>query len=95
MAKSKRKRGRGPQLRRGPFTAGDIETALARDGWQREPGANHPQLRHPTKGGKVSISDKWTGIEASCPIFNNITRQADLSKKAFLRLLNGLDADAS
>lgn len=91
--KRKRSRGRkkGPPLRRGPFTFADLERAITRDGWHEAKAGNHPNYKHPTKGGKVQLDKKWTGIRANDLMFKSVARQAGLTNRALLRLLNGLD----
>jgi predicted RNA binding protein YcfA (HicA-like mRNA interferase family) len=88
-----KKHKRGPQLNRGPFTAGDVERALAADGWAEaaKKGAKHSkQLVHPEKPGKIPIKQGWTGLRAWDPILGGIARTSGLGKDRLLRLLNGL-----
>lgn len=88
MGKRRRK---GSELHRGPFTAAEIERELQRIGFTCKPGGNHPQYIHPARGGKVAISRKWTSIKASDAIFRSIARQAGLTSQQLLRVLNGLE----
>lgn len=91
--KSRRKRGlkKGPPLHRGPFTFSDLDRAIKKDGWTEAKHGNHPNYKHSTKRGKVQLDKKWTGIRANDLMFRSVARQAGLTNKQLLRLLNGLD----
>lgn len=91
--KKKKKRGlkKGPQLHRGPFAFKDLHRAIKKDGWEEAKHGNHPNYKHPTKPGKVQLDKKWTGIRANDTMFRSVARQAGLSAKELLRLLNDLD----
>jgi hypothetical protein len=93
--KRKSQLGRSKQpLKRGPFTTDDIKRALTADHWSARPGGGHQTVwEHPTKPGKVPISEGWSALEAWCPILNGLVRTTGLSKSQLLRLLNGRDAD--
>lgn len=58
------------------------------DGWKPAGHGDHPNYKHPSKAGKVQLDKKWTGIKKGCTIFRSIAKQAGLSPKEFLRLLN-------
>lgn len=92
-AKKNKRRGseKGPRLNRGPFTFSDLDRAIKRDGWKEAKHGNHPNYKHPTKKGKVQLDKKWTGIRANDLMFRSVARQASLTNKELLRLLNGLD----
>lgn len=94
MPPKRRKRAKGkkgPPLNRGPFAFRDLDRAIKKDGWREAKHGSHPNYKHPTKGGKVQLDKKWTGIRANDMIFRNVARQAGLSSKDLLRLLNDLD----
>lgn len=76
-------------LRRGPFTAKDVETALKLDGWTSAPGGNHNVWSHPTKRGKIPVKGAWSSLKAWCPILGGMARTMQLEKPALLALLNG------
>lgn len=82
---------KGPQLNRGPFEFKDLDRAIKRNGWLEAKHGGHPNYKHPTKRGKVQLDKKWTGIRANDMMFRSVARQAGLSNKELLRLLNGLD----
>lgn len=85
MARKKKPSG---QLKRGPFAAGDVKRALQVDGWtQRAGGAHQSVWEHPTKRGKVPVSEHWTGLRATCPILKGIARTMGISDKELLKLL--------
>ena len=86
--KSKKK---GPQLHRGPFTCADLRRAIKLDGWESAKNRKHLNFEHPTKSGKVSLDEKWTAIRANDTMFRSVARQAGLSNKELLLLLNGID----
>ncbi len=75
--------------KRGPFTAKEIEKALRLDGWEVQPGGNHPVYRHPTKRGKIPIKKAWSGIKAGDPIFNGMCRTMGVTTEQLLELLAG------
>jgi predicted RNA binding protein YcfA (HicA-like mRNA interferase family) len=81
------------RLNRGPWTGKQIADALFSQGYYEQPGGSHPQLKHPTRRGKVTIDYKWTGIKAGSQMFNSVARQAGYTKQQFLRLMNGLPSD--
>lgn len=90
--RKKRKKGtKGPPLNRGPFAFRDLDRAIKKDGWREAKHGDHPNYKHPTKSGKVQLDKKWTSIRANDTMFRSVARQAGLSNKALLRLLNGLD----
>jgi len=91
--KKNKKRGtkKGPPLRRGPFDFNDLHQAIKKDGWEEARHGNHPNYKHPKKPGKVQLDKKWTSIRANDLMFRSVARQAGLTTKELLRLLNGLD----
>jgi hypothetical protein len=91
--KKSKKRGlkQGPQLNRGPFSFKDLDRAIRRAGWEEARHGRHPNYKHRTKHGKVQLDKKWTGIRANDTMFRSIARQAGLTSKELLHLLNGLD----
>jgi hypothetical protein len=82
--------GRGPQLNKGPFTGPQIADALTAQGYVRKPGGRHLNFEHPSRSGKVSISESWTGIKAGSEMFRSLMRQTGYGKTELLRILNGL-----
>lgn len=83
-----RKRG-GPQLNKGPFSAKQLERALVKgDDWYRVPGAKHIALKHPAKRGKVNFSASWTSLKYGQETFRSVARQAGLTQRELLQLLN-------
>jgi hypothetical protein len=77
-------------LSRGPFTASDVKRALKLDAWTKDSGGGHQEVyEHPTKRGKIPVSEKWTAVRASDPIFNGLCRTMGVSKDELLWLLNG------
>lgn len=78
-------------LHRGPFTAKDLHKHLARIGFTRQEGGKHPLRISPDGKRRVPISNAWTGIRASDPIFKSVARGSGLGTKGLLRVLNGLD----
>lgn len=89
--KRKKSKKKGPQLHRGPFTCADLKQAIKLDDWEPAKNKKHLNYEHPTKPGKVSLDHKWTGIRANDTMFRSIARQAGLSTKDLLLLLNGID----
>lgn len=86
MAKKKNK----SDLRRGPFATKDVKRALKLDGWRPDSGGGHQEVyEHPTKRGKIPVSEKWTALRAGDPIFNGLTRTMHVTKDELLWLLNG------
>jgi predicted RNA binding protein YcfA (HicA-like mRNA interferase family) len=87
--------GKGPELKRGPFTAADVRFALRADGWQiragQQKGSKHEAWEHPAKPGKFMVDAKWTSLRISDPILKGMVRTTGIEKKRLLRLLNGLD----
>ena len=88
--KSKKKK-KSPRLHRGPFTYADLRQAIKLDGWEPAKNKKHLNFEHPTKPGKVSLDEKWTGIRASDLMFRSVARQAGLSNEELLLLLNGIN----
>lgn len=86
----KRKK-KGSKLHRGPFTCADLKRAIKADGWESAKNKKHLNYEHPTKRGKVSLDEKWTGIRANDTMFRSVARQAGLTNKELLQLLNGID----
>lgn len=84
--------GRGPQLKRGPFTARDVKKALKADGWTPKSGGRHQTVwMHPQKPGKFPVSESWSALRAWDPILKGMIRTCGIDKERLLRLLNGLD----
>jgi hypothetical protein len=84
--------GRGPQLKRGPFTAKDVKKALKADGWVSKSGGKHQIVwTHSVKPGKFAVSESWTALRAWDPILKGMVRTCGIDKDRLLRLLNGLD----
>lgn len=80
---------RGGQLNKGPFSAKEIERALVRlDGWYRVKGKRHIALKHPTKRSKVNMSASWDHVTYGSDMFTSVAKQAGLTKKRLLQLLN-------
>ena len=77
-------------MRRGPWTFDDLRRVLESLGYEREEGASHPQWRHATRPGKVSLGENWTGVMSGHVVFKSVCRQADYDPKYILRLLNEL-----
>lgn len=74
--------------KRGPFTTKDVKAALERDGWAPRVGGNHQSVwEHPTKRGKIPVSEAWTGLRAGCPILKGLARTMGLADAALLSLL--------
>lgn len=87
MARKKKPSGR---LSKGPWCFDDIRKALEGQGYVREEGAKHPQWRHPTRVGKVSLDEKWTGVKKTSMVFKSLARQTGYDEKGLQRLLNDL-----
>ncbi len=85
MARKKKPSG---AMRRGPFAFQDLERAIKLGGWKLEGHGDHPNYNHPRKSGKVQLDKKWTGIRANDTIFSSVARQASLSNRQLLQLLN-------
>jgi len=90
MARTKKPSGR---LSKGPWTYDDIRKAIEGQGYVREAGASHPQWRHPTRPGKVSLDEKWTGVKTGQLVFDSLARQTAYGTKGLQRLLNGLQPE--
>ena len=91
MTRKKKPSGR---LSKGPWTYDDIRKVLESQGYTSEKGAAHPQWRHPTRPGKVSLDKKWTSVKTGQMVFDSLARQTGYGKKGLQRLLNGLPAEA-
>lgn len=89
--KKKAKSKKGRPLNRGPFNFRDLDRAIKKDGWREARHGDHPNYKHPARSGKVQLDKKWTGIRANDTMFRSVARQAGLSNKVLLRLLNDLD----
>ncbi len=89
--------GKGPQVKRGPFSATDLRYALKADGWHKRTGANagsqHEAWEHPSKPGKFMVDAKWNALKISDPILKGMVRTTGIDKKRLLRLLNRIDDD--
>ncbi len=83
-----RKKKPGGRLSHGPFTFADLEAAIRRDDWQEANHGDHPNYKHPTKPGKVQLDKKWTGVKKGSVVFKSVARQAGLTQKQLLELLN-------
>jgi hypothetical protein len=83
-----RKRKPSGQLKRGPFSHADIKRALKADGWMSKAGGNHQTVwEHPTKSGKIPVSESWENLQAKCPILRGMARTMKMSDGALLKLL--------
>jgi len=87
MARKKKPSGR---LTKGPWTFDDIRIAIEKQGYVREEAAGHPQWRHTTRAGKVSLDEKWTGVKKGQVVFKSLARQTGYGEEGLLRLLNEL-----
>lgn len=85
MARKKKPSGR---LNKGPFTYADLDKAIDLDGWYPVDGTKHESYEHATKGGKVSLDKKWTGIKYGHNMFKSVAAQAGLTQQELLKLLN-------
>ena len=85
-----RKRKPGGALWRGPFTYDHLRQAIEAAGCVRQTGkaagTKHPAWSSPS-GRKVNLDEKWTGIRANDDLFKSVARQAELSPKRLLKLL--------
>jgi hypothetical protein len=76
------------QLKRGPFTTADVKRALKKDGWSSKSGGEHQTVwEHPSKPGKIPISEAWTALRAKCPILKGMARTMSISDQDLLELL--------
>jgi predicted RNA binding protein YcfA (HicA-like mRNA interferase family) len=84
--------GRGSSLKRGPFTARDVKSALKADGWIRSTkgGGHQTMWTHPEKPGKFPVSEAWKNLDISDPILRGMVRTCGIDKKRLLQLLNGI-----
>lgn len=82
-----RKRKPSGRLPTGPWTFADLERAIKLDGWVETKHGSHLNYTHPTKPGKVQLSDKWDGVKKGGFVFQSVARQAGLSAKQLQRLL--------
>ena len=85
MARTKKPSGRDSH---GPFTFADLERAIQSDGWSLEGHGDHPNYTHATKPGKVQLDKKWTGVKKGSVVFRSVARQAGLSERGLIKLLN-------
>lgn len=85
MARTKKPSGRDIH---GPFNFADLERAIKSDGWALEGHGDHPNYAHTRKSGKVQLDKKWTGIKKGSLPFRSVARQAGLSFKELIKLLN-------
>lgn len=90
MARKKKPSGK---LSTGPWTFDDLRKILEAEGYVRREGAGHPHWEHPSRPGKVSLDEKWTGVKCGSLVFNSVGRQSGYGKKGLQRLLNGLPAE--
>jgi predicted RNA binding protein YcfA (HicA-like mRNA interferase family) len=86
VARKKKPSGRASH---GPFSFADMERAIKKDGWEEAGHGDHPNYEHDTKPGKVQLDKKWTGVKKGSLVFRSVARQAGLTTKQFLDLLNG------
>lgn len=76
------------QLKRGPFNSSDVKQALKADGWTYRAGGDHQSVwEHPTKPGKIPVSEHWTSLRANCRILKGMARTMGLSDRELLQLL--------
>lgn len=59
-----------------------------KDDWLEADHGDHPNYKHPAKSGKVQLDKKWTGVKKGSVVFKSVARQAGLTQKQFLELLN-------
>jgi len=83
-----RKKKPSGRLSHGPFTFADLEQAIMNDDWLEADHGDHPNYKHPTKSGKVQLDKKWTGVKKGSVVFKSVARQAGLTQKQLLELLN-------
>ena len=70
-----------------PLTAYDLIRVVKADGWFQVDGTKHLAFEHPTKLGKVSIDEKWTGVRAGGWTFRSVvTEQARMTRREFEEL---------
>jgi hypothetical protein len=76
------------RLNRGPFDSDDVKRALKADDWTYRAGGGHQSVwEHPTKPGKIPVSEEWTALRANCPILKGMARTMGISDKQLLQLL--------
>jgi hypothetical protein len=90
MAKSKKRR-RGRQLSRGPFSCRDLEREFRRIGYRVVKHGDHLNLKHPDRPGKVQLDAKWKHVKVGGWVWRYLCRQSGYSKQELQRILNGLD----
>lgn len=78
-------------LKKGPFSAKDVERVLKADGWTEQSGGNHSVWRHSSKPGKFTVSKKWSELRITDPILKGMVRTCGIPKDRLLRLLNGIE----
>jgi hypothetical protein len=86
-----RKRKPGGRPWRGPFTYDHLRQAVEALGFKKctgdAGGTRHEQWEHPSGGGKVGLSKKWTGVKKGSVTFRGVAAQAGISQKRLLALL--------
>lgn len=78
------------QLNKGPWPISHIRAVLHADGWvQHSQRGSHENLKHPTRSGKITLDNSWTGgVAAKDAVFGFMASQGGYSKKEFIRLMN-------
>jgi predicted RNA binding protein YcfA (HicA-like mRNA interferase family) len=69
-----------------PLTARELVRMLLADGWIEVRGTKHRNFEHPKRGGKVSVSMKWTGLRFGHQAMKGVMAQASWSKADVKRL---------
>jgi predicted RNA binding protein YcfA (HicA-like mRNA interferase family) len=69
-----------------PLTAADIVRMLTADGFQEVTGTKHRAFEHPERGGKVSVSMKWTGLRFGHDAMRGVMAQAGWTREDVRRL---------
>ena len=72
---------RGRQLP--PLSFAEMDCVVRADGWRRVVGTKHENYEHPTKGGKISLDKKWTGVLPGSWVFRSVLQQASLTRTEF------------
>lgn len=69
-----------------PLSSGDIVDMLHRDGFRQVEGTKHLAFEHPERGGKVSVSAKWTELKFGSQALRGVMAQAGWTKDDVRRL---------
>jgi predicted RNA binding protein YcfA (HicA-like mRNA interferase family) len=65
------------------LTAADVICVIQADGWTLVKGTKHLAFEHPTKPGKVNVSQKWTHVRPGGWPLTAVLAQAGLTKDEF------------